>query len=399
MTRAAFDVAIIGGGLVGCAAAYYLRGRGRSVVVLERSLVGSESSGVSFGNLRLQGHHISELPLALRSQALWERLERELGGSVEFVQEGHVHLALSAAHVGIIKRHAAAARPHGLDVELLDRAEAIRRWPFLSERVLAASWSARDAVVNPRLVTPLFARAAVARGAFIHEDCEVVAVEHANGRFTLRTAAGPTVTAAQLVNASGAWGGMLAAQFGEPVPVFAAGPVELVTEPVPRFVAPVMHAVDGSVLFRQTERGNVVVAGHPRITVDVNGRRNRVPADKMATNMARLISIAPHMRAHHVIRTWTGIEGYLPDMLPAFGPSETTPGLLHAFAFSGHGLQIGPAVGTIVAELLVDGGTQTSIGAFAPGRFRTQAAPDPASLHEEFHADVLRRGARGATGA
>jgi sarcosine oxidase subunit beta len=106
--------------------------------------------------------------------------------------------------------------------------------------------------------------------------------------------------------------------------------------------------------------------------------------------MARLVSIAPHMRAHHVIRTWTGIEGYLPDMLPAFGPSETTPGLFHAFAFSGHGLQIGPAIGTILAELIIDGGTQTNIAPLAIGRFRTQSAPDPASLKQEFYDDVLK---------
>jgi sarcosine oxidase subunit beta len=391
MTRIEADVAILGGGLIGCATAYYLRKRGRSVVLLERGFVGAGSSGVNFGNLRLQGHHLPELPLALRSQTIWEGLEAELGVSVGFAQLGHVHVALSDEHVRITQTFAAAADKIGLQVELLDRQETLRRWPFLTPEVHGASWSSRDAVANPRLVTPAFARAALALGATIHEQTEVTDVAHAAGQFTLRTATGLVVTAPCLVNTAGVWGAAVARQFGEPVPVFPAGPVEIITEPVAPFCAPVMHAVDGSILFRQTNRGNVLFAGHPRITVDAESRRTRVPPEKMETNMARLAAFAPCLRHLQVIRTWTGIEGYVPDMTPILGASETTPGLFHGFACSGHGLQVGPALATILSELIVDGGTQTPIDALSIGRFRRQAAPDPASQRQEFQDDVLRQ--------
>src|SRR3954451_1455933 len=82
--RAETEVAIIGGGLIGCMTAYYLRRRGRRVMVLERGLVGGESSGVSFGSLRLQGQLGAGLALALRAQGLWERAETELGARLEF---------------------------------------------------------------------------------------------------------------------------------------------------------------------------------------------------------------------------------------------------------------------------------------------------------------------------
>ena len=391
MNQIEADVAILGGGLIGCATAYYLRKRGRSVVLLERGFVGGGSSGVNFGSLRLQGHHLPELPLALRSQGIWEGLEAELGESVEFVQQGHVHVALTEEHVQIMRRFAAAARPLGLEAGLLDRQETLRRWPFLSAQVLGASWSSRDAVANPRLATPAFARAALALGATIHEETEVTEVSHAAGQFTLHAADGPTVTAPCLVNTAGVWGGAIARQFGEPVPVFPAGPVEIITEPVAPFVAPVIHVVDGSILFRQTNRGNVLFAGHPRITVDAESRRTRVPPAKMATNMGRLAALVPHLRHLHVIRTWTGIEGYVPDMTPILGPSETTPGLFHGFACSGHGLQVGPALASILTELIVDGGTQTAIEALSISRFRQQAAPDPETLRQEFQDDVLRQ--------
>jgi sarcosine oxidase subunit beta len=192
-----------------------------------------------------------------------------------------------------------------------------------------------------------------------------------------------------LVNAAGAWCGEWATRFGETIPVFAAGPAEMVTEPVPPFVAPVIHVVDGSVLFRQTSRGNVVIGGHPRLAVDAETRRTRVPPEKIAANLARLVAVAPHMRAHHVIRTWTGIEGYIADMMPVIGPSATTPGLLYACAFSGHGLQVGPAVGVALAELIADGKTDMPIAPFTIGRFDAGREKSERSLEEEFNSDVL----------
>jgi sarcosine oxidase, subunit beta len=396
MTSIDADVAIVGGGLIGCMTAYYLCKRGRSVVVLERALIGGASSGVSFGSLRLQGQSGPSLPMALRAHALWEGIEAELGESVSFVQKGHVHLALNPAQVARLEENAEHLRPAGLEIELLDRSDAIRRWPFLGREVLAASWSLRDAVVNPRLVTPAFARAARRLGALICENAAVVRAEHVAGRFAarIRKADGgeELVRSEVLVNAAGAWCGEVASWFGEAIPAFAAGPAEIVTEPVPAFVDPVMHVVDGSVLFRQTARGNVIVGGHPRMSVDLTAQHTRVAPEKIATNLARLVAVAPHMRAHHVIRSWTGIEGYLPDMMPVLGPSDSTPGLFHACAFSGHGLQAGPAAANALAELIAEGKTSLPIAPFAIGRFRTGTAAAVRTMTEEFDDDVVRQG-------
>ncbi|WP_137179741.1 FAD-binding oxidoreductase [Roseomonas sp. AR75] len=392
MSSVTADVGIIGGGLTGCATAYHLARRGARVVLLERGFVGAQSSGVNFGNLRLQGRYLRQLPLALRAQRLWEELEAEIGESVEFSQTGHVLAAVTPAHVAEIETHAVDCKPYGLDVEILDRRETLRRWPFLGEIVIGSSWSPRDATVNSRLVCPALARAARRHGADIREQVSVTAVEQAaGGAFRVVTDQGFVLDCGHLVNAAGAWAAPLAAQFGEEVPAFAAGPVQMVTEPLPRFLDPVIHAVDGGILFRQTARGNVLIAGHPRVPVDAESRRTRVPPQKATINMARLAKIAPFLRTQNIIRMWTGIEGYLPDMLPVFGPSRTTPGLLHAFAFCGHGLQIGPAVGAVLAELILDGGTQTPIGDFAIDRFRTPMAADKAKLKHEFDMEILDR--------
>lgn len=392
MTTQRTEVCIIGGGLTGCATAYALAKRRCAVTVLERGFVGGQSSGVNFGNLRLQFRYLKQLPLALRAQRMWEELESELGESVEFSQTGHVMPAVTEGHLREIDEHAIACQEYGLVVEVLDRAETRRRWPFLGEVVLGASWSPRDATVNSRLVCPAYARAARKHGAEIIEGISVIGVERlAGGGFRISTDRGLTIESAHLVNAAGAWAAPLAAQFGEAVPAFAAGPVQMVTEPVPHFVDPVIHAVDGGILFRQTARGNILIAGHPRVPVDAESQRTRVPPAKAVMNMARLALIAPCMKDHSIIRAWTGIEGYLPDMLPVFGPSKTTEGLLHAFAFCGHGLQIGPAVGAVLAELILDGGTQTPIAPFAIDRFGGDVIADKAKLKHEFDIEILEK--------
>lgn len=395
MSAISADVVIVGAGLIGCMLARELALRGRSVVVLDKGRVGGESSGVSFGSLRVQGARGVSLDLALRAQSIWEKVEAEIGSSVEFDPSGHVHLALDEAQVERMEENARHLRARGAEVEIVGRNEIARRWPFLDrERVIAASFSSRDALVNPRLVAPAFAAACARLSVRIVEGAEVLAAERRDGRFRLRTGSrdAPEIAADVMVNAAGAWCGELAAMFGEDIPVFAAGPAEIVTEPVPRFLGPVIHVVDGSVLFRQTRRGNLIVAGHPRMSVERDSRDNRVPPEKILVNLGRLAAIAPGLGASHVLRTWTGIEGYVPDMNPVLGPSATTPGLFHACAFSGHGLQVGPAAALALAELIDTGRTDMPIGDFGVERFAAQRAAAVSTMSEEFSHDVIRKG-------
>jgi sarcosine oxidase subunit beta len=94
-----------------------------------------------------------------------------------------------------------------------------------------------------------------------------------------------------------------------------------------------------------------------------------VPPAKTLAGMGHLGRLVPMLRSAHVIRVWSGIEGYLPDMLPVIGESETMRRLFHAFGFCGHGFQLGPGVGAVLAEMIVDGATTTPLAPFGIGRF------------------------------
>lgn len=373
MRRTVADVAIIGGGLIGAWTAFFLARRGQRVVIFEKDTVGAQSSGTNFGNLRLQGRFPGQYPLSLRAHALWEDFEALIGAGCEFAQTGHLYCAFDVEEQAKLDGYAQVSESHGLAIERLGPSELRRRWPWLSHTASAATFSARDATANPRLATPAVARAAQRLGVEIRENTRVGAVSQQGAGFVVRTAEGDELACGSVVNAAGAWAVAMAACFGETAPVFAAGPPQFVTEPLPVLIAPSLQTIDGSVIARQTERGNVILAGYPRTAADAVANRAPVPPVKTLAAMRALARVVPALAHGHVIRVWSGIEGYLPDMIPVIGPSLTAPGLFHAFGFCGHGFQIGPGVGLCLSEMILDGATPTPLEPFSIGRFRSEA--------------------------
>jgi sarcosine oxidase, subunit beta len=167
------------------------------------------------------------------------------------------------------------------------------------------------------------------------------------------------------------------------VPLFSAGPPQFVTAPVLYFIAPSVQAADGTVIVRQIPRGNVIGAGYPRGASDLVANRAPVDPSRTLATMRRLVEVAPRLATASVIRVWSGIEGYLSDLLPVIGKSHTTSGLTHAFGFCGHGFQLGPGVGLVLSELIVDGATPTPLGDFDIARFEGQVVEDE-RLAKEF---------------
>ena len=278
------DVAIIGGGLVGTWTAYFLRKRGHSVAVIEKGAVGSQASGVNFGNVRLEGRHPTEFPLALRAHELWERIEQLIGETCEFTPCGHSYIALDPKELARLERYQREGTAGGLEIELLGANDVRRRFPYLGPDVCGATWSKRDGTANPRLATPAVARAARALGADIFPNTRVVALERAGERFRVVTDRDSCSRRRSSSTPRARGATRSPSMFGETTPMFPAAPPNFVTEPLPYFINTALQDAGGAVIIRQVERGNVIVGFYPRGPADRVRNRAPVPPAKVCSD-------------------------------------------------------------------------------------------------------------------
>ena len=367
------DVIVVGGGIMGAASAFFLRRRGRSVILLERGLIGQQASGTNFGNVRRQGRFLPQLPLANRSRAIWERLNELLGEDAEFLPSGHIRVCFRPEQVGELEAYAEAARTYGLDLEMISHNALRERFPFIGPDAVAGSYSPTDGHANPRLAAPAFGRAAARAGAQVFEETEILTAEKDGADFRVESADGRVFRASSLLITAGAWGTLLSSQFGEPVPQAVHGPQMGVTEPVPYRIKPVIGVsskiTEEIVYLRQIPRGNVIFGGGNRGPAYPDLRRAYVLPQNTMTQLPQLRRLIPALAKLNIIRVWSGIEAYLPDDRPVMGPSSKVSGLFYAFGFCGHGFQLGPGVGDVMAELIDTGQTMTPIEPFRIGRF------------------------------
>ncbi|GBQ27876.1 FAD-binding oxidoreductase [Gluconacetobacter azotocaptans] len=368
------DVIIVGGGFMGAATAFFLRTHGLSVILLERDLIGQAASGTNFGNVRRQGRYLPQLPLANRSRDIWGRLPELIGEDAEFLPGGHIRVTTRAEDGARLEQYARDCKPWGLDLTMMTGDQARAMFPMVGPDIHTVSYSPHDGHANPRLAAPAFGRAARRAGAQVVEQTEVTSIMKDSVDFIIETKDGGRYHAPLLQISSGAWGRSMAASFGEDVPMAPQGPQMGVTEPLPYRIQPVIGSASSvteeGVYLRQVKRGNIVFGGGRRSSADLVTKRARLDPMNTLRQMPHLARLVPAMARLRVIRTWSGVEGYVQDSLPIMGPSDRVSGLFYAFGFCGHGFQLGPGVGATMAELIATGQTDIPLEPFHVGRFQ-----------------------------
>ncbi len=381
-----FDVIVIGGGLHGCSAALHLALRGvRRVAVLERRHVARHSSGINAGGVRTLGRDPAEVALSVAGMEIWHRITALVEDDCGFVPCGQVKVAETPEELAALGRRAASVRAMGFDhEEIIGPEELFRLVPSLARHCVGALIVRTDGAADPYRTTHAFHRKAVALGVQVFEDTGVVGLDHAAGAWTVATSRG-AFRAPAVVNCAGAWAARIAALVGDAFPLSVRASMMMVTERLPPFLKPVVGAVNRKLSFKQSEAGTVVIGGGHQGRSDLDTERGEVLLGTLAHSAAAVAALFPAMRDVVIARTWCGIEAQTPDQIPVIGLSPNAPGrLVHAFGYSGHGFQLGPVVGSAVADLVTQGATNLPIGGLAPERFAAQ--PAASSGHPACHA-------------
>ena len=368
MTRTA-DVIVIGGGIHGCSTALHLAMRGLRPLVVEKDYAGRHASGVNAGGVRQLARHLAEVPLSVASMELWERIGDLIDDDCGFESHGQVLVAENEAELDQFRARVTDLRLRGYThEELIDRAELKRLLPAVSDACPGGVVSRRDGAADPFRTTQAFRRKAIALGATVLEGVRVTALERRAGVWRLSSSAG-ALEAPIIVNAAGAWADRIAASVGEPVPLEVMALMLMITDRVARFIAPVVILRGRKLSFKQLANGTVLIGGGHQGRPDRDANSTEIDWHKLAESARTVWELFPAMHGAFVVRAWAGIEARMPDDIPVIGPSATAEGVYHQFGFCGHGFQLGPGLGALMAELIATGRSNLPIEPFSIARF------------------------------
>ena len=363
------DVIVIGGGLHGCSTALHLARRGLSVTLVEKDYVGRHASGVNAGGVRRLGRHLAEVPLSVASMEIWHNIRDLVDDDCGFESHGQVKVAESEAEFETLRQRVEQVRALGFThEELIGRDELRQIVPAIAEHCVGAILCRRDGAANPYRTTLAFKRAGGRLGVRFLEGRRVTGLARAGSVWRVETEAG-ALEAPAVVNAAGAWADRIAAALGEPVPLEVIAPMLMITAPLPPFIEPVLGATGRPLSFKQFANGTVLIGGGHQGRPQRDSNWTDLDFAKLALSARTVWDLFPVMRGAKIVRAWAGIEARMPDDIPVIGPSATSEGVWHAFGFSAHGFQMGPIVGSILAELIATGRTNLPIEPFRIGRF------------------------------
>lgn len=371
MRQDVHDVVIIGGGIIGLSTAFFAARAGLDVCVVERGVIGGESSGRCAGGIGQSHRKPVELPIAMRAVEIWKELSATADLDFEYQQHGNLRLAWSESDVQVMKTMVDRERSSGLDCQWLGIEETRSLAPFLAEGCyLGSVFTPSDGSAEPYLACVAMGRGAKRHGATIYEHREVQEITAQKGKVTgVTTPQGP-ISAGVVVNAANAWAALINSPARLDVAMQVCRSHILITEELPHFIGPFTSG-NRYGYFRQAKSGNVVI-GFQSQPVENYRRQTRYEAIEVATR--RISSIVPRLRKASVIRAFTGFTVWSPDYLPIIGALKEPQGLIVAALFSGLGFAIGPAIGEMVAGI-IQGQTHPAQESFDPYRFEGRERP------------------------
>ena len=418
------DVVVIGGGIIGASTALYLAARGVAVTLCEKGEIGAEQSGRNWGWVRVMGRDEREIPLSLASQRLWDDLDRLTGGETGFRRAGILYTCDTARDVAAYETWLARAREYGIESRIVDAAALAALVPGTARTFAGALYTPDDARAEPHMATAAIATGARTKGAGVHTNCAVRALETAAGRVSGVVTEHGRIACSSVVLAGGAWSRLFCGNAGIDFPQLKmTGSVER-TVPMPG--GPEIAVGGSDFAFRKRQDGGYTIARRGAVVSEltpdhfrqffdflpavrrewrelrlrIGGRfreewrmRKRWRADEISPfeevrlldpaptsaildeGRSNLAAAFPFFKGVQIAERWAGLIDATPDGVPVISAVDALPGLHIASGFSGHGFGIGPGAGRLMADLVTGDAPLVDPSAFRFDRFAQGRRP------------------------
>src|SRR6266566_3992997 len=368
------DVLIVGGGIIGCSIAYFLRKQGVEVIVLEKGDIGNQASSAAAGLLapiRPLAHQDPFKALQLAGLARFSTFVPELeavsGINVGYQRTGTLCL-LPAEKIAPVQTWAGEWRQLGYDIEVLTPEETYQREPLLSSGLQGAVSIADEAQVVPVQLVEAYAQAALNLGALLYTHTEVVALQRAavGNRITgIWTNQGDLLSCNQLIIAAGAWSAHCGTWLDVTLPVRPVrGELIAFQQPSP----PVQHIIfdegvfDEDIYLEPKPNGTLVV-GATKAEVGYNTSVSLEGALHLRTIAVQIMPTLAHCSTQ---RMWAGLRPKTPDSRPLLGPIPSWENVTIASGHGGFGILLSTITGETISELVTTGQVPEIIRPFVP---------------------------------
>lgn len=360
------DVAILGGGLHGLSCALQLARHGAKVVVLERDWIGRHASTANAGGVRTLNRDRQELDLGLAALGLWSSLPEMIGEDCGFRPVGQVRIARTDTDFANESARVQALQSAGYTHEqIINRDDLKALLPQLGPECAGASYARNDGAADPHLTLRAFRRAAESAGAQLIEGVAVTQLNRHGPYWDLNG----IVQAPNIVITAGAWSGSFARLLGDELPSGVRASMMTVTERTSSFPGPVVGCVGAALSLKQTAAGTLVIGGGLQGRAELATGRSQVDFNRLSAGLRLPLHLFPSLEHVRIARCWTGIEALTPDHLPVLGPSPKRKGVFYCYGFSGHGFELAPITGFVIADLIAGNQPRWSLKALCPSRF------------------------------
>jgi len=371
VSRATYDVVVVGAGIVGAACAGELARRGLRVAVVERDCVGGGATAAGMGHIVVMSDSEAQFALTRYSQLLWLDLSPELPADVEYQQCGTIWVAEDEEEMAEVRRKEVFYRQRAVPVEVIDGTTLVRMEPNLRKGLAGGLLVPEDVVLYPPCAARCLMELAQAKGAELHLGLSVSHI--GQGRVL---AGSREFSAGTIVNATGAW----ASELTPEVEVTGRKGHLVITDRYPGFVGHALVELGYLKSVHSLTRDSVAFNVQPRITGQIlvgssrqyHAEAGSVDSEILSRMLRRAQQYMPSLGELSAIRSWTGHRAATPDRLPYIGPWPEDKTIFLATGHEGLGITTALGTGYLLADQLTGTKSRIPLEPYLPARIGTE---------------------------
>jgi len=363
METRTYDVIIIGAGSIGTPAAYYLSRAGLKVLVVDSAAsVGQGSNKKAIGGIRATHSDPAKIKLCQRAIEIFSSWKEETGDDIEWFRGGYCFPVYREREEHILKDLLEIQKEYQLNIDWLDPKQMLEVVPDLNQTgLLGGTFSPDDGNASPLLAIHSYYVQSVKHGAVYRFDEPVIDILKAGDKIRGIRTKGGDYLADVVINAAGAWARPISQMIGVDVPVTPDSHESAITEPVARFLKPMVVDIrpspgSANYYFYQHITGQIIFCITPNPSIW--GDNTQETSDFLPMVAKRMVEVMPRLRNIRVRRTWRGLYPMTPDGFPIIGWAKEVPGYLLAVGMCGQGFMLGPSVGELITRMVTRTQTQ-----------------------------------------